>query len=54
MRVRELFSQLEPMKQMGSQLKKDRDSTMKKIAGIEKEMSSVMEKIQVMTYYVEL
>ena len=48
MRVRELFSQLAPMKQMSGTLKKDKDSTLKKIAGIEKEMEAVMTKIQVM------
>lgn len=49
-RVRALLAQLQPMKQMIGQLKKDKDGAKKKIISLEKEMEIVMEKIQVRVY----
>ncbi|KAK2154661.1 hypothetical protein LSH36_261g02057 [Paralvinella palmiformis] len=44
-RVRSLYSQLEPMRQMISKIKKDKDAG-KKITALEKEMDSALHKIQ--------
>lgn len=46
-RVRRLYAQLDPMKDIVGQLKKDRDSSLKKIAGVEKELSALIQKIKV-------
>ena len=46
-RVRRMFAQLDPMKQIVNELKKDRDSSMKKIAGIEKDISGLIQKFKV-------
>ena len=45
-RVRSLYSQLQPMRQMISKLKKDKDAS-KKVTALEKEMDTVLHKIQV-------
>ena len=42
-----MFAQLDPMKQIVNELKKDRDSSMKKIAGIEKDISGLIQKFKV-------
>ena len=46
-KVRALNSQLDPMRQIISQLKKDKDSAKKKIGALEKEMQGVIEKLRV-------
>ena len=45
--MRRMFAQLDPMKQIVNELKKDRDSSMKKIAGIEKDISGLIQKFKV-------
>lgn len=46
-KVKTLYDQLVPMKQMVSQLKKDKDGANKKIATLEKSMDETLNKIQV-------
>ena len=46
-KINNLFTQLEPMKGMIHQLKKDKDSAMKKVEKLEVEMSDAMKKLQV-------
>ena len=43
----ECTRQLDPMKQIVKELKKDRDSSMKKITGIEKDISGLIQKFKV-------
>ena len=45
-RVRRMYAQLDPMKEIATELKKDRDASLKKIAGIEKELSGLIKKIK--------
>ncbi|KAK2189542.1 hypothetical protein NP493_103g06048 [Ridgeia piscesae] len=45
-KINNLFTQLEPMKGMIHQLKKDKDSAMKKVEKLEVEMSDAMKKLQ--------
>ena len=46
-RVRRMYAQLDPMKQIVGELKKDRDSAMKKISGVEKDLSGLITKFKV-------
>ena len=46
-RMRALYSQLDPMRQMVSKLKKESKDAMKKIAALEKDMDGIIHKIQV-------
>jgi len=45
--MRPLFLQLEPMRKLAGQLKKDRDSALSKVTTLEQEMDTVITKIQV-------
>ena len=45
-RVRRMYAQLDPMKQIVNELKKDRDSSMKKITGIEKDISGLIQSLR--------
>merc|ERR1711976_809711 len=45
-KVKALYDQLGPMKELVGQLKKDKDSANKKIGVLEKEMDGVLSKIQ--------
>lgn len=46
-KVSALHDQLDPMHALVGQMKKDKDSANKKITSLEKEMNSVIKKIQV-------
>ena len=46
-KMRPLFLQLEPMRTLAGQLKKDRDSALNKVTVVEQEMDKVITKIQV-------
>ena len=46
-KVRPLFLQLEPMRTLAEQLKKDRDLALNKVTILEEEMDKVITKIQV-------
>lgn len=46
-KVRGLSSQVEQMKQLTSQLKKEKDTAAQKVVGLEKQIADVMIKIQV-------
>ena len=46
--MRPLFLQLEPMRQLAEQLKKDRDSALNRVTSLEQEMDKVITKIQVL------
>jgi len=46
--MRPLFLQLEPMRTLAGQLKKDRDSALNKVTILEQEMDGVITKIQVL------
>ena len=46
-KINNLYIQLEPMKSMIQQLKKDKDSALKKVEKLQKEMSEAMKKLQV-------
>ena len=48
-KIRPLFLQLEPMRQLAGQLKKDRDSALNRVTVLEQEMDKVITKIQVPT-----
>jgi len=48
-KMRPLFLQLEPMRQLAGQLKKDRDSALNRVSNLEQEMDRVITKIQVLT-----
>jgi len=48
-KIRPLFLQLEPMRTLAGQLKKDRDSALNKVTVVEQEMDKVITKIQVIT-----
>ncbi|KAI0211434.1 Unconventional myosin-VI [Lamellibrachia satsuma] len=45
-KINNLYTQLEPMKSMIQQLKKDKDSALKKVEKLQKEMSEAMKKLQ--------
>jgi len=47
-KMRPLFLQLEPMRQLAEQLKKDRDSALNRVTSLEQEMDKVITKIQVL------
>ena len=42
-----MYSQMEPMKQLAGQLKRDKDSANKKILSVESEMGQLIEKMKV-------
>jgi len=46
--MRPLFLQLEPMRTLAGQLKKNRDSALNKVTILEQEMDGVITKIQVL------
>ena len=46
-KINNMYTQLDPMKSMIQQLKKDKDSTMKKVDKLKTEMSDAMKKLQV-------
>jgi len=50
-KIRPLFLQLEPMRTLAGQLKKDRDTALDKVTIVEQEMDKVITKIQVLTSY---
>lgn len=46
-KIRPLFTQLEPMKALAGQLKKDKDSALNKVNALHQEMDKIVTRIQV-------